>query len=210
MQTAGMQTTEPETRPGSTRSSFWETQCERRAVVRRLELERSAMVVGHHARGGETDARVFEPRARGDERLEDALAELFGNARAVVGDPDQDLPILVGHLDANGTAPDAGERLLRVGDQIEDGLLNLHAVAVDDEEGLGRVEPDGQPRARNRIRAERDGARDDVAQVRAAAQVGPFARERQDVGHGARRPGALRADPLAALDELVRQPGPTM
>src|SRR2546426_11795631 len=119
MQTAARQTAGPETRTGSTRSCFWETQCERRAVVRRLEHERSAMVVGHHARGGETDARVFEPRPRGDERLEDALAELFGNAWAVVGDADQDLPVLVGHLDANGAAPDAGERLLRVGRQVE-------------------------------------------------------------------------------------------
>src|SRR5882672_2914895 len=84
----------------------------------------------HDAVGdGESEAEALADRLRGHERIEDALDHLGGNARAVVSDADADHVLRAAHLDADRGLLDVGHGIERIGDEIDQHLLELHGVS---------------------------------------------------------------------------------
>src|SRR5438445_10402760 len=93
----------------------------------------AAVLVDDLARDREPEPRAL--RLRGEELLEEAVADLGGDARARVGHRDLDAIAERAAADREGAA--ARERLLTVLDEVVDGLAEQHPV--DLHRGDGRI-----------------------------------------------------------------------
>src|SRR5688500_9209010 len=95
----------------------------------RRELERPAVLPDDALRDGAPHAGAVVAGLRGEERLEDALADRVGDARAVVLAGDLDETILPARPD--GPAPvrrRRRRRLARVDEEVDDHLLDPAGV----------------------------------------------------------------------------------
>jgi len=96
------------------------------------------------------------------------------------------------HADAPATA--GRQRLLGVLNQVEQGLQQVHGVALDDLRLRREIEVYGEIGPRNRVLPHADGPRRDLPQIHLIERLGLRPRQGHHAGHRASRPCRLLAD----------------
>ena len=94
---------------------------------------------------GETESERARSCTSREERVEDAPSDFRRHARTGIGDHESDHAARLGEMDVQLAGWCRGKRLLRVGEQIQHGLLKVAPVSADGEPLQGQLPTDRNP-----------------------------------------------------------------